>query len=94
MEFDIESLTLGETLAAEEASGKDLQDLIRTTSGRLLVAVFVQRLRSSGSAPDWHELTLLRVLDISSGDSPSPPASRSRRSSASDGATSPISSIS
>ena len=94
MEFDIESLTLGETLAAEEASGKDLQDLIRTTSGRLLVAVFVQRLRSSGSAPDWQELTHLRVLDISSGGSPSRPASRSRRSSASDGATSPISSIS
>ena len=68
IELDIESLTLGECLAAEEASGKDLQQLVSTTSGRLLLAVFVQRLRSSGNAPDWKELTGLRLLDTSSGD--------------------------
>ena len=91
MEFDIESLTLGETLAAEEASGKNLQQLIATTSGQLLMAVFVQRLRNSGSAPDWQELMRLCVTDISSGDSASPPVSRSRKSSVSDGETSPTS---
>jgi len=68
VELDIESLTLGECLAAEEASGKDLQKLVSTTSGRLLLAVFVSRLSSSGSAPDWKELTGLRLLDTSSGD--------------------------
>ena len=68
VELDIESLTLGECLAAEEASGKDLQKLVSTTSGRLLLAVFVQRLRNSGNAPDWKELTGLRLLDTSSGD--------------------------
>lgn len=68
VELDIESLTLGECLAAEEASGKDLQKLVSTTSGRLLLAVFVQRLRSSKSVPDWQELTNLRLLDTSSGD--------------------------
>jgi hypothetical protein len=70
--IDIESLTLGECLAAEEASGKDLQEIIATTSGKLLLVEFVHRLRSSGSAPDWQELTHLRLLDISSGDSDSP----------------------
>ena len=68
IELDIESLTLGECLAAEEASGKDLQKLVSTTSGRLLLAVFVSRLRNSGSAPDWNELTGLRLLDTSAGD--------------------------
>ncbi len=80
MEFDIESLTLGECLAVEEASGKDLQQLVGSTSGRLLLAVFVDRLRSSGQRPNWQELTHLRLLDTSRGPSPSPRASRSVKS--------------
>jgi len=91
MEFDIESLTLGEALAAEQASGQDLQQLIATTSGRLLLAVFVHRLRTSKSAPDWQELTHLRLLDISSGASDSPVVSPSRRSRSSPGERSPTS---
>ncbi len=81
MEFDIESLTLGECLAAEEASGKDLASLIGSTTGRLLLAVFVSRLRNSDEMPSWQELTHLRLLDTSSGPSRSRPASRSARSS-------------
>jgi hypothetical protein len=81
MEFDIESLTLGECLAAEEASGRDLASLIGSTSGRLLLAVFVDRLRSSGETPSWQELTHLRLLDTSRGRSPSRRASPSVRSS-------------
>ncbi len=81
MEFDIESLTLGECLAVEEASGKDLQALIGSTSGRLLLAVFVSRLRTSGETPNWQELTHLRLLDTSRGDSLSPQDSPSAKSS-------------
>ncbi len=79
MEFDIESLTLGECLAVEEASGKDLQALIGSTSGRLLLAVFVDRLRNSDETPSWQELTHLRLLDTSRGPSPSPRVSRSAK---------------
>ena len=81
MEFDIESLTLGECLAAEEASGKDLASLIGSTSGRLLLAVFVSRLRNSGETPSWQELTSLRLLDTSRGPSRSRRASPSATSS-------------
>ena len=81
MEFDIESLTLGECLAVEEASGKDLQQLISSTSGRLLLAVFVDRLRNSGETPNWQDLTHLRLLDTSRGPSQSPRANRSAKSS-------------
>ncbi len=81
MEFDIESLTLGECLAVEEASGKDLSQLVGSTSGRLLLAVFVDRLRTSGETPNWQELTHLRLLDTSRGASPSLQGSRSAKSS-------------
>ena len=80
MKFDIESLTLGECLAVEEASGKDLQQLIGSTSGRLLLAVFVSQLRSSGEMPNWQELTHLRLLDTSRGPSQSPQDSQSPKS--------------
>lgn len=81
VEFDPESMTLGEVLAAERASGEDFQTLLRTTAGRLALGVFVQRLRSSGRPPSWSELTSLRLLDVSSSlsgfgpDSPSPKSS-------------------
>jgi hypothetical protein len=78
--FDIETLTLGEGLAVERASGLDIQSLIRTRSGLLLLAVFVQRLRSSGQPPSWSELTALRISNISSGRSRSPVSSQSAKS--------------
>lgn len=81
IEFDPNSMTLGEVLAAERASGQDFQTLIRTTAGRLALGVFVQRLRSSGQPPSWSELVSLRLLDVSSSllgsepDNPSPKSS-------------------
>jgi hypothetical protein len=78
--LDLESLTLGEALAAEEASGKDIGALLRTSGHRRILALFIHRLRSSGSAPDWQELTSLRLLDAFSGVSRSSPASRSETS--------------
>ena len=67
--FDIESLTLGEALAAEEASGLDLAQLMASTSRRMMLAVFVQRLRSSEQPPNWQEIASLRLLDTQSGRS-------------------------
>ena len=67
--FDIESLTLGEALAAEEASGLDLQKLMASTTHRMMLAVFVQRLRSSEQPPNWQEIASLRLLDTQSGRS-------------------------
>ena len=79
--LDLESLTLGECLAAEAASGQDIRTLLGSTVGRMLLAVFVQRLGSSGSVPNWQELTHLRLLDTSRGASPSPADSQSETSS-------------
>jgi hypothetical protein len=79
--LDLETLTLGEILSAEDASGRDISRLLNTSGGRRLLSLFVHRLRTSGSAPQWHELTSLRLLDGSSGaslspqDSPSPTSS-------------------
>lgn len=81
VQFDIESLTLGEALAAEEASGLDLSALLGSTTHRLLLAVFVQHLRSSGQPPNWQELTSRRLLDTSAGRSRSTAASQSAKSS-------------
>jgi hypothetical protein len=79
--FDVYSLTLGETLQIERASGQDILKLLATTSGQLLVAVYVQRLRSLGSAPDWQELINLPLLSTSSGRSRSTQGNRSTKSS-------------
>ena len=76
--FDIESLTLGELAAAQEASGLEASSLFGAY--RLPLALFVQRLRNSGVAPKWQEIINLRLLDISSGPSPSPVVSRSPKS--------------
>ncbi len=60
--FDLNTLTYGELAAAEIASGIDSSILLSRTGHRLLLAVFVQRLRSSGQPPKWQELENLRVL--------------------------------
>jgi hypothetical protein len=76
--FDINSLTMGELTKAELASGIDSSDLLTKPAYTRLLAVFVQRLRNSGSVPSWSELEGLRVLDAqswisgSSADSPGP----------------------
>lgn len=82
--LDLESLTLGEILAAEDASGKDIGKLLSTSGHRRVLALFVQRSRSSGKPPLWHELLSLRLLDVSPGTSPSQPVSPSATSNGSD----------
>lgn len=73
--FDVSTLTLGELAAAERASGIDGSELVARTAHRLLLGVFVLRLRSSGQPPSWSELTSLRVLDAQSSLSASEPDS-------------------
>lgn len=77
--FDIESLTLGELASVQEASGLTVKQL--TGPYRLMLALFVQRLRNSGQPPSWSELMHLRVVDISSGGSRSRAGSPSETSS-------------
>ena len=80
--FDLDSLTVGELLAAEEASGVPANKLLTHGLYRLMLGVFVSQLRSSGQMPSWQELTHLRLLDISPGASRSSRASHSPKSSA------------
>lgn len=79
--FNVETLTLGELAAAEVASGLDSSILLSRTGHRLLLGVFVHRLRSSGKPPSWQELESLRVLDArssASGSSPDSPGEMSQ----------------
>ena len=82
--FDPNTMTVGELLAVEEASGLDAQAILSSFARRstltLLVVVFVQRLRSSGQPPTWKSLTDLPIRDALSGASPSPVDSPSPRS--------------
>jgi len=64
--IDPNSLTLGELAAAETASGLDTSILLSRSAHRLLLMVFVHRLRSSGQPPNWSELENLRVQDAPS----------------------------
>ncbi len=70
--FDLESLTLGEALAAEDASGLDLTVLLSRTGHRRMLGAFVLALRSSGRPPKWSELAGQRIFDTLTGPSPSP----------------------
>jgi hypothetical protein len=80
--FDLDTLTLGELIAAEDASGLTGQTIMARMTYRLLLGVFVQRLRSSGQPPSWRELEALRISDVSPGRSPT--GSPSARSNGSD----------
>lgn len=64
--FDITTLTLGEAAEAELASGKNLQQLVKSRVSLLMLATFIQELRSSGEPPSWSELSNRRLLDVSS----------------------------
>lgn len=75
--LDLASLTLGEMAAAELASGQSFDKLLQTGSAtRMLLALFIRELRSSGAAPSWHELSDHRPLARRSSTSPSSPAGR------------------
>ena len=84
IQFDPNTMTLGELLALEEASGLTSDELLqsfgRRSTLRLIVALFVQRLRSSGQPPSWKSLSDLRILDALSGSSPSSADSPSPKS--------------
>lgn len=71
--LDLDTLTLGELAAAEKASGEDASVLLARSAHRRILAVFVQRLRSSGQPPNWNELASLRLSDVSSSNSDSQP---------------------
>ena len=68
--FDLSTLTLGEAAEIEIASGKSLQQILKSKTSLLMAALFVQRLRNSGSVPSWTELSNLRLLDATSLTSP------------------------
>jgi hypothetical protein len=68
--FDLATLTLGEAAEIEMASGHSLQELLRSKVSIRLMAVFVQRYRSSGVVPSWQELSSLRLLDGTLSTSP------------------------
>jgi len=70
--LDISTLTLGEAAQAEIESGLTLQQMIRSSAARKLLALYVVELRSSGSKRSWNELSNLRLLDGSSSTSQSP----------------------
>ena len=78
--LDVNTLTLGELAAAETASGLDSSVLLSRSAHRLLLAVFVHRLRTSGRPPSWQELGNLRVQDARSSTSASPQGSPSETS--------------
>lgn len=64
--LDITTLTLGEAAEAEMASGKTLQQLVKSRTALLILALFIQEYRNSGLVPSWSELASRKVLDVSS----------------------------
>ena len=51
--FNVETITVGELLAVEEASGKDSTKLLTTKLGRTVIVLFLQALRQHGNEPEW-----------------------------------------
>ena len=68
--LDISTLTLGEAAQAEIESGLTLQQMIKSSAARKLLALYVVELRSSGRKRTWSELSNLRLLDGSSSTLP------------------------
>jgi len=62
VELDTRTVTLYELWQVEEASGRTVQQLVATTTGTLMLALYVSELRErrrSGSSepmPSWQEL--------------------------------------
>jgi hypothetical protein len=74
--FDLESITLGEMVEVELASGHDFTDLLKSRTGRMMVVRFLLALRQherdiSSPAPVWEKDRPL--LGGSSSTSPSLP---------------------
>lgn len=61
--LDLDTLTLGEMMAVEDASGKDITQLLSRTTGRRMLVLYVNQLRNSDSMPSWSELGRLKVRD-------------------------------
>jgi hypothetical protein len=80
--LNLSTLTLGEAAQAEIESGLTLQQMIRSSAARKILALYVLELRSSGDRRSWSELSSLRLLDGSSSTSPSEPAGASLTSNA------------
>jgi hypothetical protein len=67
--LDLSTLTLGESMEAERESGMTLSEILRSQSGRRILALMVYGSRSFDSRPSWSELASLKVLDVSSSTS-------------------------
>ena len=61
--LDVDTLTLGEMMAAEEASGLDIGVLLKRPAHRQVLALFVHQSRTSDAPLSWKQLGDLRVLD-------------------------------
>jgi hypothetical protein len=75
--LDVSTLTLGEAAAAELASGVPIEKMARSRAMLRMLAIFVHVYRTSGEPPSWSELSNLRLLDVRSSTSPSPPGGTS-----------------
>jgi hypothetical protein len=73
--FRIEDTTLDEMWELEKAAGRNMSDLLGTATGSMLAVAFLRRYRSSGQLPSWPELLSLRLQDVPSWISSSPPGS-------------------
>lgn len=68
--FDLESITLAEMVEVEIASGKDFMVLLRSRTGRLMIARFLLALRqhendTASPAPEWNgDQRLLGVSNL------------------------------
>jgi hypothetical protein len=66
VEFDIETLTLGEMAMVEEASGKPIQTLMKVSAYRMALVLMVSASRNGEPEPSWSSLMSRKVLDASS----------------------------
>lgn len=64
--LDVSTVTLGEWVEAELASGLTMQQLLKSHAARKLLVMFVHELRHSANRRSWNELCSLRLLDVSS----------------------------
>ena len=81
--FDLESITLGEMVEVEIVSGRDFMDLLKSRTGRMMVARYLLALRLherdiSNPSPEWEADR--RLLAGSSSTSPSSPDGESPKS--------------
>lgn len=73
VEFNVNTITLGELDALEQACGQDPFALMQRRSGLLMAAVFLAELRASGKRLSWNELSSRTLIDSTSSPSPSEP---------------------